>query len=87
MDYALQAVGVEPAQGEGPGWGFWFSRQGISMEPNTDVNGGYSHGYGDEEWALGTLAMLFHNDTDLVREVAERHVTNFAKFRYIDNTR
>ena len=57
------------------------------MEPNTDVNGGYSHGYGDEEWALGTLAMLMHNDTDLVREVAERHVTNFAKFRYIDNTR
>ena len=33
---------------QGPGWGYWFSREGISMEPNTDVNGGFSHGYGDE---------------------------------------
>lgn len=47
--------------------------------------GRYSHGYGDEEWALGTLAMLLNDSA--VLEVARLHVTNFAKFRYVDNTR
>lgn len=57
---AKQAVGIlaqpaddgryKPPPGTGPVHkttpGFWFSSQGISMEPNTNVNGGYSHGYG-----------------------------------------
>ena len=85
LTFAYQAIGILPAPNEGPGWGWWFSSQGISMEPNTDVNGGYSHGYGDEEWALGTLAMLL-NDTKVL-QVANTHVTNFAKFRSVDNTR
>ena len=37
---------------QGPGWGYWVSREGISMEPNTDVNGGFSHGYGDEVYRI-----------------------------------
>jgi hypothetical protein len=54
-----QAVGIlqQPADGwpykPPPGYGpvsstnpgYWFSKEGISMEPNTNVNGGYSHGY------------------------------------------
>ena len=56
---AKQAVGIlaqpsddgpwKPLPGAGPVTatdpGFWFSKHGISMEPNTNVNGGYSHGY------------------------------------------
>jgi hypothetical protein len=85
LDIVYQAIGVKPAAGEGPGWGWWLSESGISMEPNTNVNGGYSAGYGDEEWALGTLAMLTGDPQVLA--MANKHVTNFAKFRYIDNTR
>ena len=94
---AKQAVGVlgqpgddgrwKPPPGAGPvateTAGFWFSKQGISMEPNTNVNGGYSHGYGDEEWALGWLAALTADDEILA--VARQHVRNFARFRTMDN--
>ena len=94
---ARQAVGIlgepstdgrwKPAPGAGPvnetGVGYWFSKQGISMEPNTNVNGGYSHGYGDEEWALGWLAALTNDEGILA--VARRHVRNFARFRTLDN--
>ena len=82
---AYQASGVLPAKGEGPGWGWWFSDRGISMEPNTNVNGGFSAGYGDEEWALGTLAMLT-GDPKIVA-MATAHVSSFAKFRHVDNAR
>ena len=86
VQHAYQAVGLLPAPGEGPGWGYWFTDQAISMEPNTNVNGGYSHGYGDEEYALGTLAMLLreHYNETQVLEVAKKHVTSFSNFRYVD---
>ena len=51
------------------------------MEPNTNVNGGYSAGYGDEEWALGTLAML--TDDDQVLAMARKHVSTLARFRIL----
>ena len=47
------------------------------------MNGGYSHGYGDEEWALGWLAALTADEEIL--NVARRHVQNFGKFRTADN--
>ena len=88
---ARQAIGIlaqpsddgpwKPPPGTGPvnstNPGFWFSKEGISMEPNTNVNGGYSHGYGDEEWALGWLAALTADEE--VVAVARRHVRNFAR--------
>jgi hypothetical protein len=96
---ARQAVGIlrqpsdggqhwKPSTGTGPVnesqiAGYWFSKQGISMEPNTNVNGGYSHGYGDEEWALGWLASLSADED--VLSVARRHVRNFGRFRVADN--
>ena len=94
---ARQAVGIlgqpssdgpwKPKPGTGPvnstEAGFWFSTEGISMEPNTNVNGGYSHGYGDEEWALGWLAALTADEDILT--VARKHVRNFGRFRTADN--
>jgi hypothetical protein len=96
---ARQAVGLlhqpaglepwKPPAGAGPnitlGPGTWFSTNGLSMEPQTNVNGGYSHGYGDEEWALGWLAALI--DDDAILKVARKHVANFGRFRYGDNCR
>ena len=35
-------AGAGPTRKTNPG--YWFSNEGISMEPNTNVNGGYSHG-------------------------------------------
>eukprot|EP01043_Picozoa_sp_COSAG02_P010949 COSAG02_NODE_396_length_23126_cov_282.150258_22_plen_292_part_00 len=66
-----QAVGIlqQPADGwpykPPPGYGpvnatapgYWFSNEGISMEPNTNVNGGYSHGY--VRLTVGRLLCVF----------------------------
>ena len=76
-------AGAGPVKSTDPGW--WFSRSGISMEPNTNVNGGFSAGYGDEEWALGWLASLTGDEEVLA--VARKHVQNFGRFRFPDTCR
>ena len=50
-----------------------------------NVNGGYSAGYGDEEWALGWLASLTGDEEVLA--VARKHVQNFGRFRFPDTCR
>ena len=49
------------------------------------MNGGYSAGYGDEEWALGWLASLTGDEEVLA--VARKHVQNFGRFRFPDTCR
>ena len=61
----------------------WFSPSGVSMEPNGDLNGGFTAGYGDIAWMTDWISALT-NRTDFDTQAANI-VKQLTKFRLLEN--
>lgn len=63
----------------------WISPQGISMEPNGRLNGGFSAGYGDLAWQTDRLAEVLAKAAPEIGERATNVTSALAYLRYPDN--
>ena len=80
-EFIHQAVGLDKMQYGG----YWVSPKGISMEPNGNLNGGYSGGYGEISWAVDWLDSLSPLDEE-VNNRATRVLNTSSLYRYFDNS-